>query len=71
MNKKEVWEAFKEEIMPGILEEEAKGTGRPDLPRRAEAWGVYTDTLCKMGAITQTQYDSWQTPSQLRRKKKV
>lgn len=27
-----------------------------------EAWAYYTDALCKMGRITQKQYNNWSTP---------
>lgn len=26
------------------------------------AWSCYTDSLCKMGRITQKQYNNWATP---------
>ena len=26
------------------------------------AWSCYTDALCKMGHITQKQYNNWSTP---------
>ena len=33
-----------------------------DYWRAQEAWAAYTDSLCKMGRITQNQYNNWSTP---------
>lgn len=26
------------------------------------AWSIFADNLCKVGVITQKQYDTWETP---------
>jgi hypothetical protein len=36
--------------------------GRRDIPARNEAWGVFTDSLCKSGKITLKQYETWTYP---------
>lgn len=33
-----------------------------DPHARAEAWGIFIDSLCKEGKITQKQYESWGFP---------
>ena len=33
-----------------------------DRPAIREAWGIFTDTLCKGGDISPRQYTAWQNP---------
>lgn len=33
-----------------------------DKPALREAWGIYTDRLCKNGYITLKQYETWDQP---------
>lgn len=33
-----------------------------DYGKAYEAWSFYIDDLCKSGAITQRQYDTWTAP---------
>ncbi len=56
--------AWREDILPRIQQAERAGTGRPDYPARSEAWGIYTDELCKGGEITPKQYATWQAPAE-------
>ena len=62
MTKAQALADFKENILPGIKETEAKGTGRVDGPMRSEAWNDYTDMLCKNRQITPKQYRNWTNP---------
>lgn len=68
MNKRQAETLFRQEVFPGILKAEAKNTGHRDKPLRAEAWGVFTDALCKSGHISQRQYETWETPRWLLKK---
>jgi uncharacterized protein (DUF2236 family) len=58
MTKKEAENYFREIIRPAIIAR----YGRKDKPAMREAWGDYTDSLCKNGQITQRQYDRWLGP---------
>jgi hypothetical protein len=40
----------------------SRTTGHLDSSARAEAWNNYTDALCKGGAITTRQYETWTHP---------
>jgi|TARA_B100001093_G_C26607688_1_gene918755 hypothetical protein len=33
-----------------------------DIIAKAEAWGCFTDQLCKEGYITMKKYESWSNP---------
>lgn len=54
MTKKEVLDQFRREILPW--------QDYLDLPAKRESWNNYTDMLCKEGAITMRQYESWTNP---------
>jgi len=58
MNKRDVLEEFKRDILPIIVQQ----YGKNDKPAVSQAWNDYTDMLCKDGQITQRQYDTWTNP---------
>jgi hypothetical protein len=60
MTKVEAEKYFVNHILPNI--------SKSDVPAKREAWGVYIDSLCKSGKITQTQYETWDTPAQCNRR---
>jgi len=62
MTKREALSQWKTYRLPAILWVEAHQSGRPDRPRRREDWNNYTDALCKAGAITLRQYETWTHP---------
>ena len=33
-----------------------------DIHAKREAWGIFTDDLCKEGYITMKKYESWSAP---------
>jgi len=37
-----------------------------DIPMISEMWGNWTDILCKDGEITETKYNTWSNPYQMR-----
>jgi len=37
-------------------------TGRFDRVAYREAWGLYTDSMCRGGQISNHQYSNWTTP---------
>ena len=53
------WETYR---LPAILWAEAQTSGSPDRSRRREDLNNYTDALCKAGAITLRQYETWTHP---------
>lgn len=55
MTKHAAIKIFRQEVMPWIKKKFSKN----DKPARREAWGVFTDTLCKNGEITMKQYETW------------
>ena len=61
MTKKEVEEQFKEFILPAI-KKQYEQDGERDMVARREAWNNYTDSLCKDGEITLSQYENWTHP---------
>ncbi len=61
MTKREAVAQFRAELMPAIRMR-YETDGRPDYPARSEAWNDWTDALCKEGAITLKQYESWTHP---------
>ena len=61
LTKKIVENSFKSEILPAI-KERYESNGIKDFPARSEAWGVYTDSLCKNGEISTNQYNNWVYP---------
>jgi len=58
MNKRDVLDEFKRDILPIIVQQ----YGKNDKPAISQAWNDYTDMLCKDGQITQRQYDTWTNP---------
>ena len=39
-----------------------KASGSTNLVAKREAWGVFTDELCREGYITMKKYESWSNP---------
>ena len=39
-----------------------KASGSTDLVAKREAWGIFTDELCREGYITMKKYESWSNP---------
>ena len=39
-----------------------KASGSTDSVAKREAWGVFTDALCREGYITMKKYESWSNP---------
>jgi len=62
MTKREALNQWKTYRLPAILWAEAQCSGRPDRSRRREDWNNYTDALCKAGAITDRQNETWTHP---------
>lgn len=58
MTKVEAVREFKENYLPEVMAR----YGKKDKPAIREAWGVYTDSLCKSGQITLKQYETWDNP---------
>lgn len=54
MTKKQVLDCFRRNVWP---HQQYK-----DIVAKREAWNNYTDYLCKDGAITLRQYESWTNP---------
>lgn len=59
MTKREAEKFFREEALPFIPR---LHSGHPDRVRISEAWGIFTDCLCKDRKITMKQYESWSSP---------
>jgi len=62
MTKLQAVEIFKNEILPDIKEVEKHYTAK-DICMRSLEWSCFTDSLCKNGDITESQYNRWSTPS--------
>ena len=62
MTKVQAVQQFKMYILPGVIEQ-YEAYGKKDSPARTQAWHWFTDSLCKEGAITESQYMRWTTPS--------
>ena len=62
MTKAKAVEVFKNEILPQIKELEKKYTAKDSCMRSLE-WSYFTDSLCKNGDITESQYNRWTVPS--------
>lgn len=60
MTKKEAVTYFKDHYLPGIL---LVSHPNLDLPALREAWNNFTDSLCKDGAISSRQYETWTHPN--------
>ena len=54
MTKKQAEQIFKSEILPTL--------NREDKPLIRENWNNWTDSLCKNGDITESQYNRWLNP---------
>jgi hypothetical protein len=39
-----------------------KASGSTDKVAKREAWGIFTDELCREGYITMKKYESWSNP---------
>lgn len=39
-----------------------KVSGSTDIVAKREAWGIFTDELCREGYITMKKYESWSNP---------
>ncbi len=39
-----------------------KATNSTDKVAKREAWGIFTDELCREGYITMKKYESWSNP---------
>ena len=57
MTKAQVLAEFRASIAPAVREQ----FGRDSIAMR-EAFNDYTDALCKEGAITSHQYNTWSNP---------
>ena len=55
MTKRQAEQIFKSGILPTL--------NRKDKPLLREVWNNWTDSLCKNGDITDSQYNRWQHPS--------
>jgi folate-dependent tRNA-U54 methylase TrmFO/GidA len=62
MTKREALNEWKACRLPAILWAEAQYGNGIDRPMRREDWNNYTDALCKAGAITLRQYETWTHP---------
>ena len=62
MTKREALNQWKAYRLPAILQAEQLYGNGIDRCMRREDWNNYTDALCKAGAITQRQYETWATP---------
>lgn len=51
MTLKEARKNFRDYVAPNIP--------KHDRPALDEAWGIYIDSLCKDGTITDKQYNTW------------
>ena len=58
MTKKDALFEFKCFVLPSIIQR----YGELDKVAIREAWGNWTDSLCKEGKITMTQYQKWVNP---------
>ena len=52
---------FTDNIMR-YVREQYEQDGIPDWPARSEAWCNWTDSLCKVGQISDWQYMNWSHP---------
>lgn len=58
MTKQEAINEFTHYHLPCVIAQ----YGKDDKPALREAWGIYTDQLCKDGKITMKQYETWSNP---------
>ena len=61
MTKSEALEQWKAYRLPAIQQVEQQ-IGHIDRCMRREDWNNYTVALCKAGAITERQYETWIPP---------
>jgi hypothetical protein len=61
LTKREAVLEFKRDVLPHVRAT-YEADGEVDRDARAEAWNNWTDGLCKLGRITQEQYDTWEGP---------
>lgn len=64
MNKKKAIERFKNHELAMLKDIERHG---PDYDLRHQAWGDYTDYLCRCQEITLKQYETWSVPDCFRK----
>ncbi len=62
MTKSEALNQWKTNRLPAIQQAEQQYGNGIDRPMRREDWNNYTDALCKRGAITERQYETWTHP---------
>ena len=62
MTKREALEQWKTYRLPAIQQCEQQYGNGVDRPMRREDWNNYTDALCKAGAITTRQEETWTHP---------
>ena len=62
MTKSEALEQWKAYRLPAIQQVEQQHGNGVDRCMRREDWNNYTDALCKAGAITTRQEETWTHP---------
>ena len=62
MTKLQAVKIFKRKILPQIKEVEEDYITK-DSCLCSRVWSYFTDSLCKNGDITESQYNRWSTPS--------
>jgi hypothetical protein len=68
MTKADVVREFRAEVLP-LVRSQYEQDGIPDYPARCEAWGEFTDSLCKDRQITPRQYSTWAAPPECSRRR--
>ena len=62
----EAIEEFERDILPACIAQETEWQGGEwkwvDECYRSETWNNWTDALCKLGEISDWQYDNWTHP---------
>lgn len=58
ITKRQALSIFKKEAMKLTITQ----FGKLDKVAMCEAWGIFTDSLCKDGLISMKQYESWTNP---------
>ena len=62
MTKVQAIEEFKSYHLCGV-KKRYEQDGKKDSCARSQEWHWFTDSLCKAGRITESQYMRWTTPS--------
>ena len=62
MTKAQAIQEFKSYRLPSV-KEQCEEDGKKDSCARSQEWHWFTDSLCKGGAITESQYMRWTTPN--------